>query len=567
MKKQVIVIFLGCLLLASSFTRTGGRLPVYANKGIVVSSSMIASEIGRDALKAGGNAIDAAVATAFALAVTWPSAGNIGGGGFMVYVPKNGEATTIDFREKAPLAASDKMYLDKDGKLIKDLNRIGVLAPGTPGTVAGLALAHQRYGKLPWKSLVDPAIRLANNGIPFSHSLFENANRRKEQWLKFPSTAKVMFKNGKEVYAYGETWKQTDLANTLKRISDHGRDGFYKGETAARLADFMKEQGGIMTQKDLDQYEAIERKPIIGTYRDYKIYTMPPPSSGGIALVEMLNMLEGYDLNEVGYKSSDYITLLSEVMKRAFADRAQFLGDPDFSNNIPVDKLISKEYAVRLRSGIKLYKASLSDSSRFGQVYDGGNNTTHFSVMDQDGNAVSLTYTLEQGFGSQMVADGLGFFLNNEMGDFNPVPGVTNSQGQIGTNANLIAPGKRMVSSMTPTVLTKDGRPVIIIGAQGGRTIINTVLQVILNIVDHKMTIAQAIEAPRMHHQWLPDQIAVEPYWLTKDTKAILSQRGYKVTELQFNIGDAMGIMLNDTSGELMGAADSRSPDGGAAGY
>ena len=334
-----------------------------------------------------------------------------------------------------------------------------------------------------------------------------------------------------------------------------------------RLAEFMKQQGGIITQQDLDQYEAIERKPVTGSYRDYKVYSMPPPSSGGVALVEMLNILEGYDLNEVGYKSADYMTLLSEAMKRAFADRAQFLGDSDFSKDMPIEKLTSKEYAGKLRSGIKLYKASPSDSSRFGQVYDGGANTTHFSVMDSEGNAVAVTYTLEQGFGSQVVADGLGFFLNNEMGDFNPAPGITNSQGQIGTKPNLIAPGKRMLSSMTPTILTKDGKPVIVIGAQGGRTIINTVLQVILNVVDHKMTIAQAIEAPRMHHQWLPDQIVVEPYWLTKDVKGILVQRGCKVTELQFNIGDAMGIMVNATTGELMGAADSRSADGGAAGY
>ncbi len=567
MKKIFTVGLLACLFLVSSFTPTGGRLPVYANKGMVVTTSMIASEIGRDILKAGGNAVDAAVATAFALAVTFPGAGNIGGGGFMVYVPRNGEATTIDFREKAPLAATDKMFLDKDGKVIKDINHVGVLSVGTPGTVAGLALAHKKYGKLPWKNLVEPAILLATNGIPFNRSLSETSKRRKDQWQKISSTAKVMYKNGKDVYTIGENWKQLDLAKSLRRIGDNGRDGFYKGETATRLAEFMKQQGGIITKQDLEQYEAIERKPVSNTYRGYTVYSMPPPSSGGTALVEMLNMLEGYDLNEVGYKSADYLTLLSEVMKRAFADRAEFMGDPEFNNGLPIAKLTSKEYAAKLRDGIKLYKSSPSDSSRFGQIYDGGSNTTHFSVMDQEGNAVALTYTLEQGYGSQVVADGLGFFLNDEMGDFNPVPGATNTQGQIGTKPNLIEPGKRMLSSMTPTILSKDGRPVMIIGAQGGRTIITTVLQIILNVVDHKMNIAQAVEAPRLHHQWLPDQIAVEPYWLSKDTKAILNQRGSTVKELPYYIGDAMGIFINTTTGEMMGAADSRSAEGSAAGY
>jgi gamma-glutamyltranspeptidase/glutathione hydrolase len=557
------------VILFFSFSPTGGRYPVYAKHGIVVSASAIASDIGRDILKAGGNAIDATVATAFALAVTWPSAGNIGGGGFIVYVDKNSKSTTLDFREKAPLAASESMFLDDKGKLIKDINRIGVLSAGTPGTVAGLFYAHKKYGKLPWKKLVEPAIQLAIKGIPFSYVLNEHSNQQKEIWKKYPSTAKVMLKNGADVYEFGEIWKQPDLANTLKQIRDNGQDGFYKGETAKKLTDFIKAQGGLISQKDLDEYQAIERKPITGSYRDYSIVTMGPPSSGGIALVEMLNILEGYELNKLGYKSADYVHVLTESMKRGFADRAEFLGDPEFNDNMPINKLTSKEYAKRLRDGIKMDIASVCDSSKFGQIYDGGQNTTHLSVMDNEGNAVSMTYTIEQSYGSQVIADGLGFFLNDEMGDFNPVPNLTNRQGQIGTKPNLISPGKRMLSSMTPTILLRDNKPVIIIGAPGGRTIINSVLQVIINVVDLNMNIAQAIEEPRIHHQWLPDRIGFQWLSLSKDTQLKLKERGHELFELQPSqtFGGAMGIMFDNKKGYIHGAADSRSQDGGASGY
>jgi len=562
-------ILIATIIIAPAFIPTGGRTPVYAKNGMVVSSSAIASEIGRDILKAGGNAIDAAVATAFALAVTWPEAGNIGGGGFLVYVDKNLKATTIDFREKAPVAATEKMFLNDKGELIKDLNRVGVLSTGTPGTIAGLFMAHKKYGRLSWKKLVEPAIQLAANGITFSYALHEQSNRQKEIWKKYPSTSKVMLKNGSDVYEFGETWRQPDLAITLKRIRDNGQDGFYKGETAKRLTEFMKDNGGLITQEDLDQYEAIERKPLLGNYRDYSIITMGPPSSGGIALIEILNILEGYDLNELGYKSADYIHVLKESMKRGFADRAEFLGDPEFNENMPVDKLVSKEYAKRLRAGIKMEVASISDSSKFGQIYDGGQNTTHLSVLDNEGNAVSMTYTIEQGYGSQVIADGLGFFLNDEMGDFNSIPNITNRRGQIGTKPNLIAPGKRMLSSMTPTILIKNNKPTIVIGAPGGRTIINSVLQVIINIVDHNMNIAQAIEAPRIHHQWLPDFITFQTMSLSKDTQLKLIERGHKLFELQPSqtFGDAMGIFVDTKKGYIQGAADSRSPDGGASGY
>ncbi len=570
MKIRIFVpFFIAISISFSAFAPIGGRIPVYEKNGMVVSSSVIASTVGRDILQAGGNAIDAAVATAFALAVTWPTAGNIGGGGFMVYVDKNSKATTIDFREKAPLAANSKMYLDSNGKLIRDLNRIGVLSSGTPGTVAGLYLAHSKYGKLPWKKLVDPAIRLASKGFSFTHSLHEQSSNQKEAWSKYPSTMKVMTKNGTDIYQQGEVWKQPDLAATLKRISNQGRDGFYKGETASKLIAFMKAQGGIITQQDLDQYEALERKPVTGTYRDYSVYSMAPPSSGGVALIEMLNILEGYDLQGLGYKSADYIHVLREAMVRAFASRAEYMGDPEFNLEMPLEKLTSKDYAKKLRDGIKMEVASVSDSSRFGQIYEGGQNTTHLSVADKDGNAVSLTYTIEQGYGSKVVADGLGFFLNDQMGDFNPVPGGTDRAGQIGTSPNLIAPGKRMLSSMSPTILTKDGRPIIIIGAQGGRTIINTVLQILINTIDHKMNIAQAVESPRIHHQWLPDRIIYENQSISAETYAKLKSKGHTLTELPMGrgLGDAMGIYFDIKSGYFMGAADSRSSDGGAVGY
>jgi gamma-glutamyltranspeptidase/glutathione hydrolase len=371
---------------------------------------------------------------------------------------------------------------------------------------------------------------------------------------------------GDGLYEPGETWKQPDLAKTLARIRDKGREGFYSGETAEKLVTFMTMNGGLITKEDLAAYEAIERKPLTGSYRGYTVHTMPPVSSGGITLLEMLNILEGYDLNALGYKSADYIHVLAETMKRAYADRAEYLGDPAFNPDMPVDRLISKEYAASLRTTIRMDLASIPDSSRFNHMYE-GDNTTHLSVVDKEGNAVSLTYTLEYSYGCQIVADGLGFFLNNEMGDFNPVPGLTNSIGLVGTKPNLIQPGKRMLSSMTPTILTKDGKVKMVIGSPGGRTIINTVLQVILNVVDHEMNIAQAVEAPRLHHQWLPNRITYEYLSISPDTRKLLEARGHTLLEWPPGAmqGMAMGIVVTD--GVRMGAADSRGADAGAAGY
>jgi len=569
MRKITSFLLVVFLFLNIAGTPPPGRIPTYAKNGMVVSASMIASEVGRDILQRGGNAIDAAVATAFALAVTWPAAGNIGGGGFIVYADKSGKTTTIDFREKAPLAATEKMFLDAEGKVINRLNHDGLLSVGVPGTVAGLYLAHTRYGKLPWADLVDPAFKLASKGFAFTYELQRHTKNLKTQFDKYPSTKKVMYKNGTDLFEQGEIWKQPDLASTLKKIKKNGRDGFYKGEVAEKLAAFMKANGGLITQEDLLKYEAVEREPLTGTYRGYTIKTMPPPSSGGVALIEMLSILEGYNLDSLGYKSADYVHVITESMRRAFADRAEFLGDPDFNSDMPITKLISKEHAAKIRKTISMEKTSPSDSSRFGQLYESGTNTTHLSVVDKEGNAVSLTYTLEESYGSKVIAEGLGFFLNDEMGDFNPQPGVTNRKGQIGSTPNFIKPGKRMLSSMTPAILLKDGKPVLVVGSPGGRTIINTVLQVILNHVDHKMNVAQASEMPRFHHQWLPDEIAFEHFSLAPEVQTKLKEKGHRLVEMPMNQsqGHAMSISVDHTTGYRMGAADSRAADGGAAGY
>ncbi len=552
-------------LISNTFA-IGGRTPVYAEKGMVVTSSQPASLAGLYVLKNGGNAIDAAIATAFAMSVTWPPAGNIAGGGFMVIHFPDGKVTTIDFREKAPLASTGNMYLDKNGKINNNSNHDGLLAVGVPGTVAGLWLAHQKYGSTSWGDLLAPAIDLAENGFPMPRSVYNDVTGYLAPYLnQWPSTKAIFYKDENSPVAPGENWQQPDLAATLKRIQEKGHDGFYKGETAQKLATFMHENGGIITEQDLAAYQAIERKPIHGTYRGYDIYSMPPPSSGGVAIVEMLNMLEPYNLSEMEHNSAQYLHLLTEVMRRAFADRAQYLGDPDFNPNIPIQMLLSKEHAGELRKTIDLNTASKSDSALFNQVYE-SDQTTHFVVMDEQGTAVSLTYTLEQSYGSKIVAEGLGFLLNNEMGDFNPVPGITNTKGQIGTPPNRIAPEKRMLSSMSPTIVARDGKPVLLIGSPGGRTIINTVLQVILNVTDHNMNVAQAIEAGRMHHQWQPDVSRFEKFGISPDTKALYEDMGHPCKWISSQ-GCAMGIMLDPETGTITGASDSRSSEGWAAGY
>jgi gamma-glutamyltranspeptidase/glutathione hydrolase len=558
-----IFLFVLTVIFFVSFSTLHAQ--TYAKNGMVVSSDRTASETGVAILKKGGNAVDAAVATAFSLAVTHPSAGNIGGGGFLVYMNANGEVTTIDFREKAPLAATNEMYLDEKSNLVENLNHMSIKAVGVPGTVAGLYLAHQKYGKLSWAEVVQPAIDLAENGFIFNWALYNDALSFKTD-TSATEFMKSYFQNDMgELLQPGMNWKQPQLAKTLTLIRDKGRDGFYKGEIAAKIASFMKENGGIITQKDLDKYEAIERKPIKGTYKGFDIYSMPPPSSGGIALIEMLNLMEQADFKELEFNSTDYIHFLTEAMRRAFADRAQYLGDPDFNLDMPLDRLVSKAFAQKRFREIDMSRASVSDSTKFGQLYD-GESTTHLSVMDKDGNAVSLTYTLEYSYGSQLGSPELGFIFNNEMGDFNPQPGVTKTDGQIGTAPNLVAPEKRMLSSMTPTIVGKNGKAYLVIGSPGGRTIINTVFQTVLNVLEFDMPIHKAIEVLKIHHQWLPDVLVYEKYLLSPDTGKALENRGHTLWAYD-NLGALMGITLDPEKMIMTGASDSSQPESAAVGF
>jgi gamma-glutamyltranspeptidase/glutathione hydrolase len=560
-------------LLVISLSANSLFAQVYARNGMVVSANKTASEVGVDILKKGGNAIDASIATAFALAVTHPAAGNIGGGGFLVFMAASGQATTIDFREKAPLNASPDMFLDDSGQVGRGTNlygrqstanHIGAKSIGVPGTVAGLYLAHEKYGSLPWKDLVQPAIDLAENGFPLTWQLYQAANRFKAN-SPIPFMQNYFNDAQGNITEFGAYWKQAELANTLKAIRDHGHDGFYKGKVAKEIARFMKKNGGLITQEDLKRYEAIERKPIKGTFREYTIYSMPPPSSGGVALIEMMNLMELAKLDSLEFNSAAYVHLLAEAMRRAFADRAEHLGDADFNENMPLDKLTSKSFAKTRFESIDMTQASVSDSSRFGQLYD-GSSTTHFSVMDKEGNAVSLTYTLEHGYGSGMGSEKLGFIFNNEMGDFNPQPGITRRTGQIGSDPNLIQPEKRMLSSMTPTIVAKDGKPYLVIGSPGGRTIINTVFQTVLNVLAYDMQVDQAIEAMKIHHQWLPDRILYEKNLLSPDTRKILEGMNHTLVPVN-RLGVLMGIQVDAMNKVLIGAADSARPEGGAVGY
>ena len=564
--RSFAVAFLGAIFLFSSITApAAGRMAVRGQNGLVASSSAIASDVGIEIMKQGGNAIDAAVATALAMAVTWPTAGNIGGGGFLVYHGADGETTAFDFREKAPLASTRTMYLDDEGNVRDNSNHEGILAVGVPGTVAGLALAHERLGSMDWEKLVEPAIRLAADGIPISWKLHDDFRNRMPRFEKYPSSKAVFTNDEGDLYQPGDAWVQSDLADTLRRIQAEGHDGFYKGETARLIADFMAANDGLITLEDLAKYEAVERKPITGTYRGYEIVSMPPPSSGGVILVEMLNILEGFDLQSIGHNSALYLHLLTESMRRAYADRANYLGDPDFNENMPLDRLTSKEHAADLRGSISLAHKSESDPALFAQRYE-SDQTTHFSVVDGDGNMVSLTYTLEWGYGSHIVVEGAGFLLNNEMGDFNARPGVTDENGWIGTEPNQIRPEQRMLSSMTPTIVAKDGVPLFATGSPGGKTIINTTMQTILNIVDHGMTIAESIEAPRIHHQWLPDVTRFEGRGFSPDTIKLYEGYGHAIRAGRY-IGSAMGVYRDPETGVMSGAADSRAEDGGVAAW
>jgi gamma-glutamyltranspeptidase/glutathione hydrolase len=553
------------ILATLSLSNTHIEAQTYAQNGMVVSDNSVASQVGVDILKKGGNAIDASVATAFALAVTHPAAGNIGGGGFIVYMNSSSEVTTIDFREKAPLAATKNMFQDQAGNLIEGMNHYGLKSVGVPGTVAGLYLAHQKYGHLSWAELVQPSVDLARNGFPMPWGLYHSALQvyRRDDLSDLLSN---YFRNAEgAIIKPGEIWTQPSLAKTLELIRDNGRDGFYEGVVAEEIAAYMKENGGIITIEDLKKYTAIERKPVKGTYKGYEIYSMPPPSSGGVVLIEMMNLMELADLDSIEFNSTAYVHLIAEAMRRGFADRAEHLGDPDFNLEMPLAQLTSKEFARIRFNNIDMTKASVSDSSQYGHPY-GGSNTTHLSVVDKAGNAVSLTYTLEHSYGSGMGSSKLGFIFNNEMGDFNPVEGMTTSLGQIGSSPNLIAPEKRMLSNMTPTIVAKDGKPYMIIGSPGGRTIINTVFQTVLNVLSYDMRIDRAIEAMKIHHQWLPDQIIYETDLMSPDTRHALENMGHTLRGVP-RLGMLMGITYDSNLKVYIGASDSSSPDGGAIGY
>ena len=544
---------------------TAATVPARARNGMVASQNFLASQVGVEALWDGGNAVDAAVATAFALAVTHPEAGNIGGGGFLLYRPAVGEPVAYDFREMAPAGSSPTMFL-KDGVYDEDRHHKGYLSVGVPGTVAGLHMAWKAHGKLPWSRLLGPAITLARDGFMVTDGLARSLKEALPDMKPYPASVAQFSRNG-EPYEMGDILKQPQLARTLERIADRGPAGFYEGETAALIEKEMKAKGGLITRADLAAYKPVRRAPLRGTYRGYDVLGMPLVSSGGTALIQMLNVLEGYDLKERGFGSAALVHVIAEAMRRAYADRARSLGDPAFNLGMAptYERLVSKEYARELRRTIREDRASKSSPSTFSWPAE-TNQTTHVSVVDEARGAVSLTYTLEDGYGSRIVVPGGGFLLNNEMGDFNAGPGLTDDKGLIGTEANLAAPGKRMLSSMTPTILTKDGKVFLVVGTLGGRTIINTVLLTILNVVDFGMNVQQAIDAPRFHHQWLPDRIRYERFGLSPDTLALLKAKGHELKEEVDSQGVAEGIVYDAKENVLEGGSGRRAPGGAAIG-
>ena len=560
------------LVVALAFHLTGtwaavaaSQTPARGRQGMVVSASPLATDVGVRILQQGGNAIDAAVAVGFALAVTYPTAGNLGGGGFMViHDAKNRKSTTIDYREKAPGGASPDMYLDEQGNVRPGLSTDGHLAVAVPGTPAGLLLALERYGTLDRQTVLAPAIQLATQGFRVGFHLAESLRRAEERLAHHPETRRILLRNGM-FFEEGDLFVQPELAVTLRLIAEHGAAGFYAGETGRRIVQEMRQGGGLITAEDLEGYEAVERAPIQGEYRGRTVVSMPPPSSGGTVLVEMLNMLEPVDVAALGHQSSAYVHRLVEVMKRAFADRAEFMGDPDFSR-VPVHGLTSKSYAEQRLADFDSERATPADRLGAGNptAFE-SEETTHFSVVDGTGNAVSNTYTLNFGYGSGITVRGAGFLLNNIMDNFASKKGVPNAYGLIQGDANLIAAGKRPLSSMTPSMILEDGRVLLVAGSPGGPTIINTVLQVILNVLDHGFTVQEAVDAPRIHHQWLPDKIDFEKRALVLDVVAALEAKGHALSE-RAAMGDAHAIVVDPESGLKLGGADPRR-GGKAAGY
>jgi len=521
-------VLAACLwsLVAVSVANAASERPAAAENGMVVSAQHLATEVGVDILKRGGSAIDAAVAVGYALAVVYPAAGNLGGGGFMTIRFADGRKTFLDFRERAPRAASRDLYLDKDKNVVKGLSTVGWLAVGVPGTVSGLEYARKKYGTMTLKALIDPAIELAEDGFILDQGDVDMLASATEDFKKFPATAGIFLNKGRPFTA-GQRLVQRDLANTLRLIGKQGVDGFYGGKTAAAIVRASRAGGGIIDQEDLKRYRTRELAPVECDYRGYHVISAPPPSSGGVALCEMLNILEAYPLQELGWGSAQALHYEIEAMRHAFVDRDSLLGDPDFVG-VPVRQLIDKGYAAKIRDVIKPDKAGVSSDIKPGVAPHEGSNTTHFSIIDDAGNTVSMTYTLNDWFGARVVASGTGVLMNDEMDDFMPNPGLANTYGIVEGDANAIAPGKTPRSSMSPTIITRDDKPVLILGTPGGARIITAVLQTILNVIDFKMDIQEAVDAPRIHHQWFPDLTNVEPYALSPDTRRTLEGMGYR---------------------------------------
>lgn len=568
----IVAVALCAQAMAGSVMR-----PTHAPKAMVASVQPDASDAGVEIMKAGGNAVDAAVAVGFALAVTHPEAGNIGGGGFMLFRRANGEVHFLDYREKAPSKATADMYLDKDGNVIADMSTVGYAAIAVPSSVAGLAYAQKNWGKLTLQQVMAPAIYLARDGFVLDYATAKDL--QDDKLAKFPESRRIFQRDG-NFYQAGDVFKQPELAHTLERIAKNP-DDFYRGDMARELAAAIQKSGGLITAEDLAAYEVKERQPIRGTYRGYDIISAPPPSSGGVALVEILNILEGYDLAKQGDRSAESIHLTAEAFQRAFFDRAEFMGDPDFSK-IPVAQLIDKRYAAAWRESIPLHKATpagdvkrpaiFSQLDQYANAHPQPNvaheseNTTHYSVVDPEGNAVSVTTTLNGSFGSFVTAEGLGFLLNNEMDDFAAKQGVPNMYGLIQGPANAVGANKRPLSAMTPTIVLKDGQLYLVLGSPGGPTIITTVANVLMGVVDYGMNIQESVNAPRFHNQWLPDLVMLEKFGISPDTVRILESMGYKIKDDREFWGDAECIAIDPKTGERLGASDGRN-NGKAVGF
>ena len=564
-------------LLLPCLAHAAAPFDVESDQGMVVTSQHLASDVGAAILRQGGNAIDAAVAVGYALAVTHPCCGNLGGGGFMTIHLADGKNTFINFRERAPLAARADMFLDAHGDVVSNRSLNGYLAVGVPGTVMGLETAREKYGTLPRAVLIAPAIKLADQGFVLTRGDVDVLAEGTKGFRDQPNVAAIFLKHG-EAFAPGDRLTQKDLAATLRAISSGGADAFYHGAIPAAVSAASRAHGGLLTAEDFAAYTVTEAAPISCAYRGYTIVSAPPPSSGGITLCEMLQVLQGYPLKSMGFHSSSAIHVMTEAMRHAYRDRNTYLGDPAFIDN-PTAHLLSAQYAESIRAQIQPYRATPSSALQGRAPADEHANTTHYSVVDRLGNAVSVTYTINDSFGAKVIAGNTGFFLNDEMDDFTAKPGVPNVFGLVQGKANAVAPGKRPLSSMTPTIVFKDGKPVLVLGTPGGSRIITTVLEVIVNVIDHGMTLQEAIDAPRIHHQWLPDTIGAEPFALCADTVKTLTAMGYKIVPLEpwgsGNAVEAIGIAPADAAAAkalqfprpaiLYGANDSRAPAGSAA--